>query len=152
MTVTGATFAGGNTAVVDGSGNWILAVVAGELNANTTTALSATQTDGAADDEYLTIETSEQIKYASPWGQLFPEPMFDDVFKVINWRIVGEKHLKLDLEKESSGAYYAAIAFNKTDVDLPEGSDDIRAVYRLDVNEFRGKRSLQLIVQHIEAA
>ena len=110
------------------------------------------ETDGAADDEYLTIETSEQIKYASPWGQLFPEPIFDDVFKIINWRIVGEKHLKLELAKESSGVCYEAIAFNKTDVDLPVGRDDIRAVYRLDVNEFRGRRSLQLIVQHIEAA
>jgi len=110
------------------------------------------ETDGSAEDEYLTIETSEQIKYASPWGQLFPEPAFDDVFKIINWRIVGEKHLKLDLAKESTGVCYPAIAFNKTDADLPVGDSDIRIVYRLDVNEFRGNRSLQLIVQHIEAA
>lgn len=110
------------------------------------------ETDGGADDRYLTIETSEQIKYASPWGQLFPEPIFDDVFKIVNWRIVGEKHLKLELARESSGVCYSAIAFNKTDTDLPVGDSDIRIVYRLDVNEFRGKRSLQLIVQHLEAA
>ncbi len=110
------------------------------------------ETDGGADDRYLTIETSEQIKYASPWGQLFPEPIFDDVFKIVNWRIVGEKHLKLELARESSGVCYSAIAFNKTDADLPVGDTDIRIVYRLDVNEFRGKRSLQLIVQHLEAA
>ncbi len=109
------------------------------------------ETDGSVDAEYMTIETSELFKYASPWGQLFPEPVFDDVFKVINWRIVGEKHLKLDLAKQDTGECYAAIAFNKTDVDLPAGENDIRCVYRLDVNEFRGKRSLQLIVQHIEA-
>ena len=109
------------------------------------------ETDGSVDVKYMTIETSELFKYASPWGQLFPEPVFDDVFKVINWRIVGEKHLKLDLTKEESGECYAAIAFNKTDADLPAGEDSIRCVYRLDVNEFRGKRSLQLIVQHIEA-
>jgi single-stranded-DNA-specific exonuclease len=109
------------------------------------------ETDGSVDTEYMTIETSELFKYASPWGQLFPEPVFDDVFKVINWRIVGEKHLKLDLAKEESGEYFAAIAFNKTDADLPAGENSIRCVYRLDVNEFRGKRSLQLIVQHIEA-
>lgn len=109
------------------------------------------ETDGAVDEEYMTIEASEIFKYASPWGQLFPEPVFDDVFKVMNWRIVGEKHLKLDLLKTESGACYSAIAFNKTDEDLPAGDDDIRVVYRLDVNEFRGKRSLQLIVQHIEA-
>jgi len=110
------------------------------------------ETDGSIDPQYMTIETSELFKYASPWGQLFPEPVFDDVFRLVNWRIVGEKHLKLDLAREASGEYYAAIAFNKTDDDLPAASDLIRCVYRLDVNEFRGKRSLQLIVQHIEAA
>ena len=110
------------------------------------------ETDGAVDEEYMTIEASEIFKYASPWGQLFPEPVFDDVFRVMNWRIVGEKHLKLDLVKPESGVCYPAIAFNKTDEDLPAGDKDIRIVYRLDVNDFRGKRSLQLIVQHIEAA
>ena len=110
------------------------------------------ETDGSIDTAQLTMETSEQLKYASPWGQLFPEPAFDDIFKVLNWRIVGEKHLKLDLVKPETGECYAAIAFNKTDVDLPAESDSIHIVYRLDVNEFRGKRNLQLIVQHIESA
>ena len=110
------------------------------------------ETDGVIDASYLTIETSEQLKYASPWGQLFPEPVFDDCFKVANWRIVGEKHLKLDLVKEDTGECFAAIAFNKTDADLPSGDDTIHIVYRLDVNEFRGNRNLQLIVQHIEPA
>jgi len=109
------------------------------------------QTDGPITEEYMTIEASEIFKYASPWGQLFPEPVFDDVFEILNWRIVGEKHLKLDLVKQETGVCYSAIAFNKTDEDLPEGEKEIRVVYRLDVNEFRGKRSLQLIVQHIEA-
>lgn len=109
------------------------------------------ESDGVVMEEYMTIEATEIFKYASPWGQLFPEPVFDDVFKVSNWRIVGEKHLKLELMKQDSGACYSAIAFNKTDDDLPEGESDIRIVYRLDVNEFRGKRNLQLIVQHIEA-
>ncbi len=110
------------------------------------------ETDGSIATEYMTMETSTLFKMASPWGQLFPEPVFDDVFKVLNWRIVGEKHLKLDLAKEESDECYAAIAFNKTDSDLPAGNERIRCVYRLDVNEFRGKRSLQLIVLNIEAA
>jgi len=112
---------------------------------------NTSETDGPIEQQYLTVETSERLKFASPWGQLFPEPVFDDVFRVVNWRIVGEKHLKLDLVKESSGVCYSAIAFNKTNVDLPPGDDNIHIAYRLDVNEFRGKRSLQLIVQHIEA-
>ena len=111
---------------------------------------NTSETDGAIDGRFLTLEVCEQLKYASPWGQLFPEPVFDDVFKVLNWKIVGEKHLKLDLVKEDTGESYPAIAFNKTDDDLPAGSDNIHIVYRLDVNEFRGKRELQLIVQHIE--
>jgi single-stranded-DNA-specific exonuclease len=109
------------------------------------------QSDGSIDESQMNIETSEQIKYASPWGQQFPEPVFDDVFKVMNWRIVGEKHLKLELANTDSGVCYDAIAFNMTDDDLPAGEDDIRAVYRLDVNEFRGNRKLQLVIVHIEA-
>ena len=113
---------------------------------------NVSETDGSMDAEDLTIETSEQLKYASPWGQLFPEPTFDDEFKVLNWRIVGEKHLKLELVRTDTGECYSAIAFNKTDEDLPVANDNIHIVYRLDVNDFRGKRNLQLIVQHIEAA
>jgi single-stranded-DNA-specific exonuclease len=109
-------------------------------------------TDGPVIEEYMTIEASDIFKYASPWGQLFPEPVFDDIFKILNWRIVGEKHLKLDLVKQDTGVCYSAIAFNKTDNDLPEGDNSIHIVYRLDVNEYRGNRNLQLIVQHIEAA
>ncbi|MBT8118525.1 MAG: single-stranded-DNA-specific exonuclease RecJ [Gammaproteobacteria bacterium] len=110
------------------------------------------ESDGPVAEKFMTMEASEIIKYASPWGQLFPEPVFDDEFKILNWRIVGEKHLKLELMKEDSGACYSAIAFNKTDDDLPLGDKNIHVVYRLDVNEFRGNRSLQLIIQHIEAA
>ena len=111
---------------------------------------NVSESDGPVDEEYMTMLTSELFKFASPWGQQFPEPIFDDVFKVVNWRIVGEKHLKMDLANEETGQYYAAIAFNKTNANLPVGDDNIRIVYRLDVNEFRGKRSLQLMVQHIE--
>ncbi len=109
------------------------------------------ETDGSIDGRYLTMEVCEQLKYASPWGQLFPEPVFDDTFKVLSWRIVGDKHLKLVLVKGDTGESHEAIAFGKTDADLPAGDDNIHITYRLDVNEFRGKRSLQLIVDHIEA-
>jgi len=112
---------------------------------------NTSETDGPVEERYLNVDTSEQLKYASPWGQLFPEPVFDDVFRIVNWRIVGEKHLKLDLAKTDSGVCYSAIAFNKTDIDLPAGDDDIHIAYRLDVNEYRGNRNLQLIIQHIEA-
>ena len=111
------------------------------------------QTDGAIPESAMSIQTSELIKYSSPWGQAFPAPLFDDVFTVENWRIVGEKHLKLVLRQTDSQRQYDAIAFNMTETVLPSGEQSlIRVVYRLDVNEFRGKRSLQLIVDYIEAA
>lgn len=112
---------------------------------------SSTETDGAVESTDLNLAVCELLKQASPWGQLFPEPIFDDVFRVESWRIVGEKHLKLELVKPDCGEVFNAIAFNKTDEDLPQGSDDIHIVYRLDINEFRGDRTLQLIVQEIES-
>jgi len=107
-------------------------------------------TDGSIADEYFDMNVSETLSYAEPWGQMFAEPVFDDVFTVVSWRIVGDRHLKLELVKESSGISLSAIAFNHTDDDLPAGDDRIHAAYRLDVNEYRGNRSLQLIIQKIQ--
>ena len=72
--------------------------------------------------------------------------------KCNDYMLVGEKHLKLQLQHMSSGISVDAIAFNKDSEVLPVGGKNIRAVYRMDVNEFRGSKNLQLIVEHIEAA
>ncbi len=110
------------------------------------------QTDGSVPPDFMTIDFSLLIKYAGPWGQAFPEPLFDDVFSVDNWSIVGKKHLKMRLKQIDHQRVYNAIAFNMDESVLPAGDIPVRVVYRLDVNEFRGNRSLQLIVNHIEAA
>jgi len=111
------------------------------------------ETDGAIPESVMSMETSELIKFSSPWGQAFPAPLFDDVFIIENWRIVGQKHLKLVIKQVDSLKTYDAIAFNMTETVLPTGGHaEIRVVYRLDVNEFRGNRNLQLIVDYIEAA
>lgn len=110
------------------------------------------ETDGALASDEMTLESAEVLRYAGPWGQHFPEPVFDDVFDVLNWSIVGGKHLKFQLHHKISGCKVNAIAFNKGEESLPDGSQTIRAAYRMDVNEFRGSRSLQLIVEHIEPA
>lgn len=107
-------------------------------------------TDGETTADELTLNNAEMLRYAGPWGQHFLEPAFDDNFEVIDWRIVGEKHLKMQLRKKDSDAVIDAIAFNKTDDDLPQGGD-VHAVYRMDVNEFRGNKKLQLIVSHLQA-
>jgi single-stranded-DNA-specific exonuclease len=110
------------------------------------------ETDGGILADEMTLDSAEILRFASPWGQQFPQPIFDDEFDVLDWRIVGEKHLKFQLQHKTSGCSIDAIAFNKNSDDLPDGGRSIRAVYRMDVNEFRGKRNLQLIVEHIEAA
>lgn len=109
------------------------------------------ETDGSLAQDEMNMDSAEALRFGGPWGQHFPEPAFDDAFDVLDWRIVGEKHLKFQLKHNASGVTVDAIAFNtKPDV-LPEQGQSIRAVYRLDINEFRGRRTLQLIVEHLEA-
>ena len=94
---------------------------------------------------------AELIRAAGPWGQAFPEPLFDGEFALVQQRLVGEKHLKLMLTTEA-GLALDAIAFG---VDLRRWPDasvkKVRLVYRLDINEWRGSRNLQLLVEHLEA-
>ncbi len=100
----------------------------------------------------LTLDTAHELRSAGPWGQGFEEPLFDGYFNLVQQRIVGEKHLKLVVETECSTLMLDAIAFN---VDLSIWPDatikQVRLVYKLDVNEFRGNQSLQLMVEQIEA-
>lgn len=105
--------------------------------------------DGPLTAQELGLELAQQIRYAGPWGQGFPEPLFDGVFRVIHQRVVADRHLKLRLTTEENGDIIEAIAFNKADVaELPER---VHLVYRLDVNEFRGLTSPQLIVETIQS-
>ena len=104
--------------------------------------------DGQLATENMTLNFAELLRDAGPWGQNFPEPVFDDVFTLVQQRIVGEKHLKLVVEKGQQ--VYDAIAFN---VDIKRWPDhqakQVHLAYRLDINEFRGKQSLQLMVEQI---
>ncbi|WP_199609458.1 single-stranded-DNA-specific exonuclease RecJ [Flocculibacter collagenilyticus] len=107
-------------------------------------------TDGALPPNLMTLDVANTLKHAGPWGQAFPEPIFDDFFTVIQQRIVGEKHLKLVLE-HASGHYFDAIHFN---CDLAVWPDltikSVHVVYALDINEFRDKLNLQLMVKEIQ--
>ena len=97
--------------------------------------------------------TPEQLlRDAGPWGQAFPEPSFDGEFEVLRARVVGERHVKLQLRPVDARAAFDAIAFNFLDDDVvkpPEGR--VRLVYRLDINEYRGERRLQLMVDHLQS-
>lgn len=98
--------------------------------------------DGDLDARDFALETAEALRHAGPFGQKFPEPMFDGVFEVLEQRIVGERHLKLRLRRE--GQDIEAIAFNVEPLDWRDPVDRIGALYHLEVNEFRGRRVPQL--------
>ncbi|EKO3496260.1 single-stranded-DNA-specific exonuclease RecJ [Vibrio fluvialis] len=113
-------------------------------------------TDGELRPEEFSMHVAEMLRAGGPWGQAFPEPVFDGEFKVLHQKLVGEKHLKLMLEPLYKGhptnIMIDGIAFN---VDLRRWPDasvkTVRLAYKLDINEFRGNQSLQLMVDHIEA-
>lgn len=110
---------------------------------------NALLTDGELSSEELTLEVAEVIREAGPWGQSFPEPVFDGIFNIVDQRLVGGKHLKMTLAKDDR--VLEAIAFN---VDLNQWPnhrcESVNIAYRVDVNEFRGKRTVQLVVEHLE--
>ncbi|MBD2779989.1 single-stranded-DNA-specific exonuclease RecJ [Xenorhabdus szentirmaii] len=106
--------------------------------------------DGELALEELSLEVAEILRDGGPWGQAFAEPVFDGKFKLLQQRIVGEKHLKVMLEPLHGGPMLDGIAFNIDPRFWPDNS--IKAVelaYKLDINEFRGNRDVQLLIQHI---
>ncbi len=108
------------------------------------------QTDGELEPYYLSADTAELLRMAGPWGQGFPEPRFDGVFRLQDRRIVGGKHLKLILVEPDTGLRLEAIAFNEIGGQLPFDCSHVRIVYRPEVNEFQGDQYLQLLVDAIE--
>jgi len=106
--------------------------------------------DGELSEQDMTIEIADLLQQAATWGQAFPEPVFHGVFDVIQARIVGRRHLKLVLRNPGGDLLIDAIAFFVDHVEQWLGLRQIVAAYRLDVNEFRGNRSVQLILQYLE--
>jgi len=105
--------------------------------------------DGELSVNELSFDLAEKIISSGPWGQGFPEPVFDGEFEIINARVVGERHLKLQLRHPGNNRSIDAIAFNITDEDWPEATGRVQTVYKLDINEFAGRRQLQLVVDYI---
>ena len=110
-------------------------------------------TDGELNSNEFNLETAELIKSVGTWGQGFPEPCFDGEFKILDQRAIGQNknHLKMLLEPKQGGVLLDAIAFNINTRLYPDLSiKQARLAYKLDINEFRGNRSLQLLVDYIE--
>jgi single-stranded-DNA-specific exonuclease len=108
-------------------------------------------TDGELSSDEIALETAQALRDGGPWGQAFPEPCFDGVFAIKNARMIGEKHLKMWVTTADQSRAFDAIAFNfkGSDENPPMPDGDVRLVYRLDINEYKGERRLQLLVDHV---
>jgi single-stranded-DNA-specific exonuclease len=107
--------------------------------------------DGELSVNELSLDFAQILKDGGPWGQGFPEPLFDGEFALMDQRIVGEKHLKMMLQ-HPSGTLVDAIAFNVDTTVWPDKHiKKIHVAYKLDINEFRGRVSLQLLVEDLAA-
>lgn len=106
-------------------------------------------TDGELQPHEMTLDTAELLQQAGPWGQHFAEPVFEGQFRILQQRLVGQKHLKMMVENQA-GMLFDAIWFN---VDLRQFPDlsihQAKLVYKLDINLFRDNKNLQLLVEDL---
>lgn len=106
--------------------------------------------DGELASEWVNYDVANLIKEGGPWGQGFPEPLFDGDFYLHQQRIFGDKHLNVVVQSCSGGPLLEGIAFNVDKLDWPDQSiKQIKLAYHLDINEFRGQKKLQLLIRHL---
>lgn len=105
--------------------------------------------DGELPRDALCIDLAQALREAGPWGQGFPEPIFDGVFGIAQRRVVGERHLRLSLRSEQGGSALEAIAFNTDERQVPASAQRVELAYKLDINEYRGQRTPQLLVEYV---
>ena len=105
-------------------------------------------TDGELPAIALNLDTAQLIRHYGPWGQKFPEPLFEGTFRVLDTYVLKQRHLKFRLQT-SAGKVIDAIAFNLSDDILSRHFEQIHIAYRLNVNHFRGQSKAQLMIEHI---
>jgi single-stranded-DNA-specific exonuclease len=108
--------------------------------------------DGELTAPDFSLQLAGQLRDAGPWGQHFPEPTFDGEFYLLQQKLVGANHLKMTLAVDAQGQQLIdAIAFNIDPALWPNTHlQKVRAAFKLDINEFRGKSNLQLLVDYLE--
>ena len=108
--------------------------------------------DGQLGGAEFDLDLAKALRHAGPWGQHFPEPLFNGVFEIIQQRLVGEKHLKLVLKTQCGTRRLDAIAFNIDRELWPNPNVRwVELAYKLDVNVFRERESVQLMISHLAA-
>ena len=106
--------------------------------------------DGELQSHHLNLAMAKSLRSSGPWGQGFPVPIFDGEFRVIDYRIVGEHHLKLTLQMLNEERTLDAIAFNYLNYAWNNRASIVHAAFELDVNHFRGIETPQLLIKHLE--
>ena len=107
--------------------------------------------DGTLAVEEFHLELARALRHAGPWGQHFPEPLFHGVFQLVEQRVVGERHLQVVLRCECGSVKLDGIAFGIVREVWPNPTIKwVELAYKLDVNEFRGNETVQLMIAHIE--
>lgn len=123
-----------------------------EKNANKETFQEIYYSDGELDKADFDLKKADELRFAAPWGQHFPAPVFDNHFVIVNKKLLKEKHYKLILRPVSPEGDFrtvSAIAFNVDIENWPEEGSEVHLLYRLEINEFRGDKSLQLMVERL---
>ncbi|MGH8453121.1 MAG: DHHA1 domain-containing protein, partial [Nevskiales bacterium] len=108
------------------------------------------ESDGELTPEEFTLTLAQTLQEAGPWGQGFPDPVFDGEFEVVERRIVAERHLKLRLRPPGARQLLSAIAFNQVEGAQP--GRQIRAAFRLAINEYAGQRNPEAVIEYLEVA
>lgn len=106
--------------------------------------------DGPLNADEINLPLAQALRDAGPWGQGFPEPLFDGEFQLLNRKLIKDKHLKLALRAREGGPPITALAFGKRGADWPDDVQRVRAAYRLHVDTYRGQSSARLTIEHVE--
>lgn len=107
--------------------------------------------DGELNSHEISLDNAELLRLHGPWGQGFPEPQFDGQFEIMQQRLLVDKHLKLSLLHPSTHSRFEAIAFNVDRQQWPTQEKYVHVIYRLDVNDYRGQRNVQLVIEALQA-
>ena len=106
-------------------------------------------TDGEMPAGMFTLDMARLLRFAGPWGQAFPEPVFENRFECFSWKPMGERHLRLSLRDPRDDGLYEAVMFNAYDGKPPPAM--LRAAYELTINDWQGRESPRLLLRHIES-
>jgi single-stranded-DNA-specific exonuclease len=109
------------------------------------------QSDGELAETEITMDVAHLLREAGPWGQAFPEPLFDNHFYIKEQYLVGGKHLKMSLSLTENGTPIEAIAFFVDIEKWPNHrAQKVHVVYRLDINEYQNRKKLQLLIENLQ--